>query len=175
MTVRWFGGSTWSSAIRGKPRSRKAASSPRRQRCTCRMLLSWTQRTASRRASGSSLSVKVTSAEKCGLPSARESRSMADNESKPKSKHGNKPEKTGRSCASGSSVSGKATSDEKCGMPSARESRSMADNKSKPKSKPGKKPEKTEKAPRPEKGDKPQKAKADKAEQASKEATAKAP
>src|SRR5436853_484585 len=92
MTVRWCAASTWSSAIRGKPRSRKAASSPRRQRCTCRMLLSWTQRTASRRASGSSLSVKVTSAEKCGLPSARESRSMADNESKPKSKPGKKLE-----------------------------------------------------------------------------------
>ena len=57
-------------------RSRRAASSPRRRRSTCRTWRSPIRRTASRRASASSSSARRHA--RCASPSVRESRSMAD-------------------------------------------------------------------------------------------------
>ena len=70
--------SIWSSATSARPRSRKAASSPRRRRSTCPIWRSPIPRTASRRVLASS-SWKGRRAQGCASRSVRESRSMADN------------------------------------------------------------------------------------------------
>src|SRR5258705_2898349 len=76
----WCAASTWSSATRSRRRSRRAASSPRRRRSTCPTWQLPIRRTASRRVLDSSSSAKAMTARRCGSPSARELRSMADKE-----------------------------------------------------------------------------------------------
>src|SRR5262249_16291650 len=90
--ARWCAGSTWSSATSGRPRSRRAASSPRRRRCISPISRSPIPRTASRRASGSNSWAKATTGGRCASPSVQESRSMADKKTEAKGK-GDKPAK----------------------------------------------------------------------------------
>src|SRR5262245_457725 len=100
-TAPWCVASTWSSVTKSRARSKRAASSPRRRRCICPILRSPIPRTASRRASASSSSGKVRVDGKCGWPSVRELRSMADSEAKAKpgkpdkSDKGPRPDKGG--------------------------------------------------------------------------------
>src|SRR5262245_56400437 len=97
-TAPWCVASTWSSATRSRARSKRAASSPRRRRCICPILRSPIPRTASRRASAPSSSGKARVDGRCGWPSVRELRSMADREAKAKPDKSDKaprPEKGG--------------------------------------------------------------------------------
>src|SRR5262245_51208382 len=90
--VPWCAASIWSNATRSRARSRRAASSPRRPRCICPTLHSQIPRTASRRASASSSWAKEIIDARCGWPSVRELRSMADTETKAKAEK--QPEKS---------------------------------------------------------------------------------
>src|SRR5262249_42260883 len=80
----WCAASIWSSGTRSRARRRRAASSPRRPPCLCPISRSPIPRTASRRASASSSWARATIDARCGWPSVRELRSMADTETKPK-------------------------------------------------------------------------------------------
>src|SRR6516165_266562 len=97
--ARWCAASIWSNGTRSRARSRRAASSPRRPRCISPISRSPIPRTASRRASASSSWAKATIDARCGWPSVRELRSMADTETKAKAEKpqqaqkGPKPEK----------------------------------------------------------------------------------
>src|SRR6476659_4562555 len=76
--------SIWSSGIRSRARSRRAASFPRKPRCICPILRSPIPRTANRPASASSSWARVRIDARCGWPSGRELRSMAETETKGK-------------------------------------------------------------------------------------------
>src|SRR6516164_8827133 len=89
--VLWCAASIWSNGTRSRARSRRAASSPRRPRCISPISRSPIPRTASRHASDSSSWAKATIDARCGWPSVRELRSMADTETKPKAEK--QPEK----------------------------------------------------------------------------------
>src|SRR5215813_12321801 len=80
----WCAASIWSNGTRSRARSRKAASSPRRRRCICPISRLPIPRTASRRASASNSWARATIDARCGWPSVRELRSMADTETKAK-------------------------------------------------------------------------------------------
>src|SRR5215831_7356935 len=94
--ARWCAASIWSSGTRSRARSRRAASSPRRPRCTCPISRSPIPRTASRRASASSSWAKATIDARCGWPSVRELRSMADTETKAKAEKPQAADKAAR-------------------------------------------------------------------------------
>src|SRR5215472_14110629 len=81
---RWCAASIWSNGTRSRARSRRAASSPRRPPCICPISRLPIPRTASRRASASNSWVRATIDARCGWPSVRELRSMADTETKAK-------------------------------------------------------------------------------------------
>src|SRR5580704_4643529 len=78
MAAPWCAASISSSATRSRARRRKAASSPRKRRSTCRTSRSPIRRTARRPRSDSNTWARATTARKCGSPSVPESRSMAD-------------------------------------------------------------------------------------------------
>src|SRR5215831_1138086 len=93
----WCAASIWSSGTRSRARSRRAASSPRRPPCICPISRSPIPRMASRHASASSSSARATIGARCGWPSVRELRLMADTETKPKAeKQPQKPDKAPR-------------------------------------------------------------------------------
>src|SRR5690349_13864607 len=87
-TVRWCAESTWSSGISVRTRRTRAASSPKRRRSTCRISRWPIRRTKSRRALVSRSQVRATIARRCGSPSVRERRSMADKDDKKAKKPG---------------------------------------------------------------------------------------
>src|SRR4029077_2650238 len=74
--------SIWSSGIRSRARSRRAASFPRKPRCICPILRSPIPRTANRPASASSSWARARIDARYGWPSGRELRSMAETETK---------------------------------------------------------------------------------------------
>src|SRR6478736_2895224 len=76
--------SIWSSGIRSRARSRRAASFPRKPPCICPILRSPIPRTAKRPASASSLWARASIDARYGWPSGRELRSMAETETKGK-------------------------------------------------------------------------------------------
>src|SRR5262249_3839860 len=98
----WCAASIWSNGIRSRARSRRAASSPRRPPCICPISRLPIPRTASRRASASNSWARATIDARCGWPSVRELRSMADTETKAKAEKpqradgGARPEKGDR-------------------------------------------------------------------------------
>src|SRR6266568_4085444 len=94
--VHWCAASIWSNGTRSRARSGRAASSPRRPRCICPISRSPIPRTASRRASGSSSWAKATIDARCGWPSVRELRSMADTETKAKAEKPQAADKAAR-------------------------------------------------------------------------------
>src|SRR5262245_1911554 len=122
-TARLCAASTWSSAISARPRSRKAGSSPRRGRSTCRILQSPIQRTASRPASASSSSAKVTPARRCALPSVPELRSMADTQQQ---SEGKKP-KAPQGAPKGAKDGGAKGAEAKGGEPKVKKPRERSD------------------------------------------------
>src|SRR6516165_3142338 len=94
--VLWCAASIWSNGTRSRARSRRAASSPRRPRCISPISRSPIPRTASRRASASSSWAKATIDARCGWPSVRELRSMADTETKAKAEKPQAADKAAR-------------------------------------------------------------------------------
>src|SRR5215475_4095493 len=110
-TARLCAASTWSSAISARPHSRKAGSSPRRGRSTCPIWLSPIQRTASRPASASSSSAKVTRARRCASPSVPELRSMADTQQGNEPKKAQKPQGAPKGAKDGGAPKGAKESD----------------------------------------------------------------
>src|SRR6516165_8470122 len=94
--ARWCAASIWSNGTRSRARSRRAASSPRRPRCISPISRSPIPRTASRRASASSSWAKATIDARCGWPSVRELRSMADTETKAKAEKPQAADKAAR-------------------------------------------------------------------------------
>src|SRR5215469_13563566 len=101
--ARWCAASTWSSVTRSRARSRRAASSPRRRPCTCPTWRLPIPRTARRPASASSSWARAMTAARSGSPSVRESRSMADTETK-----GKKGDKTAKADKGGEAKAPKA-------------------------------------------------------------------
>src|SRR5215472_5905873 len=80
----WCAASIWSNGTRSRARSRRAASFPRRPRCICPISRLPIPRTASRRASASNSWARATIDARCGWPSVRELRSLADTETNAK-------------------------------------------------------------------------------------------
>src|SRR5262249_58208775 len=89
-------GSIWSSGIRSRARSRRAASFPRKPRCICPILRSPIPRTANRPASVSSSWRRARISARCGWPRGRELRSMAETQGKGKSDKGAAADKPAR-------------------------------------------------------------------------------
>src|SRR5262245_31540476 len=93
---RWCAASIWSNGTRSKARSRRAASFPRRPPCICPISRLPIPRTASRRASASNSWARATIDARCGWPSVRELRSMADTETKAKAEKPQAADKAAR-------------------------------------------------------------------------------
>src|SRR6266498_2804778 len=89
----WYAGSIWSSVTRSRVHSTRAASFPKRPQYICPILRWPIPRMASRPASVSSSWAQEKIAARCGWPSGRELRSMADTETNAKAE---KPAASGK-------------------------------------------------------------------------------